>query len=184
MHCQDQLELLHPPSRYALHSKALRHCKRSSSIAMLIMPLLDRLQQYHASTVTIADLSQSNTQSRGCTYSLNAWQCRSHALLQQSTSTCDDPLQGSAQNRGCVCSLSGQQHRAYPDLHQGVHIAVGHTILQASKAGAVVEAEVKLISPSQAGLPLYMHSLQAVAAGQPGGPPGTPLPGATPPVRL
>ncbi len=63
------------------------------------------------------------------------------------------------------------------DLHKGVDIAVGHPILQASKAGAVVEAEVKLVRPSEAGLALHMHTLQAVPAGQPCGPPGPFVPG-------
>ena len=50
-------------------------------------------------------------------------------------------------------------------LHKGVDVAVGHAILQPSKARAVVEGEVKLVSPSEAGLALHMHPLQSVSAG-------------------
>ena len=44
-------------------------------------------------------------------------------------------------------------------LDQGVDIAVSNPVLQACKACAVVEAEVELSSPPQAGLPLHMNPL-------------------------
>lgn len=52
-------------------------------------------------------------------------------------------------------------------LHQGVDIAVGHPILQTSKAGPVVAAEVKLVSPSESSLAPHMHMLHLVPTGEP-----------------
>jgi len=50
-------------------------------------------------------------------------------------------------------------------LHKGIDVAVGHAILQPSKTCAVVEGEVKLVSPSEASLALHIHPLQTVPAG-------------------